>query len=166
MKRCDICYKDISIDENVELLLYNENYKYILGKYKWTHCNYCFHCVNVSRKILWTLYITNLFTTDCKNVLLNLIKTNVPIWITDTMRLDNGTKVKAIFYKGKQYSSRLITGMNDYEINRFQEKIKHIYQNLLQYENMNANMNANINNKINDLQALIANINITQKIES
>jgi len=28
------------------------------------------------------------------------------------------------------------------------------------------NMNENINNKINDLQALIANINITQKIES
>jgi hypothetical protein len=152
MKQCQICYKNICKDEYVELLIQHiENYKYILGKYKWTECNYCFICLNISRKLLWSFYINTLLTTDCKHNLMNLLQNPIPIWITDNLRI-NGKPIKALHYKNQMYSSQIITGLSDYQLYIFKEKITKIYASLLQSEN--------INTQIDNLQTLLSNINI------
>jgi len=152
MKQCRICYNTISKDDYVELLIGQENYKYIIGKYKWVQCDYCFSCINVSRKLVWRLYINTLLTTDCKQALFNLLnqENNMPIWITDNLGL-NGKPVKALFYKGQMHSSRLLTGLNDYSFYMIKEKITNIYKNLLQEENTN-------NKNIENIQTLLENI--------
>jgi len=129
MKQCRICYNNISKDEYVELLIGQENYKYIIGKYKWVQCDYCFNCINVSRKLVWRLYINTLLTTDCKQALFNLLnqENNMPIWITDNL------------------------GLNDYNFYTIKEKITNIYKNLLQEENTN-------NKNMENMQTLLANL--------
>ena len=151
MKQCRICYNNISKDDNVELLIQQENYKYILGKYKWVYCDYCFTCLNISRTLLWRIYITTLLTTDCKQTLLNLLNQehNMPIWITDNLTL-NGRSVKALFYRGEMHTARLITGLNDFNFKMIKEKIGNIYRNLLETENTN-------NKNMENLQTLLAN---------
>ena len=152
MKQCRICYNNISKDEYVELLIGQENYKYIIGKYKWVQCDYCVNCINVSRIMLWRFYINTLLTTDCKQALFNLLnqENNMPIWITDNLGL-NGKPVKALFYKGQMHSSRLLTGLNDYNFYTIKEKITNIYKNLLQEENTN-------NKNMENMQTLLANL--------
>lgn len=152
MKQCQICYKKIPTTEYVELLIQQqENYKYILGKYKWVSCNYCFECLNISRKLLWGFYINILLTSDCKNTLSNLLKSPIPLQITDNLRI-TGKPIKALYYKGNMHTSRLITGMDDFQLYAFKEKISSIYASLLQSENMNS--------KIDNLQELLGNIDI------
>lgn len=152
MKQCQICYKKIPITEYVELLIQQqENYKYILGKYKWVSCNYCFECLNISRKLLWSFYINILLTSDCKNTLSNLLKSPIPFQITDNLKI-TGKPIKALYYKGNMHTSRLITGMDDFQFYAFKEKISSIYASLLESENMNS--------KIDNLQELLGNIDI------
>ena len=156
MKQCQICYKKIPITEYVELLLQqHENYKYILGKYKWVSCNYCFECLNISRKLLWGFYINILLISDCEHTLLNLLKEPTPQWITDNLRI-TGKPIKAFYYKGDMYTSRLITGMNDFQFYTFKEKLSGIYKSLL----ASLLQSENMDKKIDDLQALLANIDI------
>ena len=159
MKQCQICYKKIPTTEYVELLIQQqENYKYILGKYKWFSCNYCFECLNISRKLLWGFYINILLSSDCKNTLSTILKEPIPQWITDNLRL-NGKPIKALYYKCQMHTSRLITGMNDFQFYTFKEKLSGILStllaSLLQSENMDK--------KIDDLQTLLANIDISEQ---
>jgi len=155
MKQCHICYKKIPPNEYVELLIQQpENYKYILGKYKWVSCNYCFECLNISRKLLWGFYINILLTSDCKYTLTNLLHKPIPLWITDNLNIA-GNPIKALYYKGNMHTSRIITGMNDFQFYTFKEKLHNIYASLLQSENMNK--------KIDDLQTLLANIDISEQ---
>jgi len=152
MKQCPICYKKIPPNEYVELLIQQqENYKYILGKYKWVSCNYCFECLNISRKLLWGFYINILLTSDCKNTLSNLLKSHIPLHITDNLRI-TGKPIKALYYKGNMHTSRLITGMDDFQFYTFKEKLSSIYASLSESENMNS--------KIDNLQTLLGNIDI------
>ena len=44
----------------------------------------------------------------------------MPIWITDNLGL-SGKPVKALFYKGQMHSSRLLTGLNDYNFYTIKE---------------------------------------------
>jgi len=157
MKQCQICYKNIPTTEYVELLIEQyENYKYILGKYKWFSCNYCFECLNISRKLIWGFYINILLSSDCKNTLITILKEPIPQCITDNLRL-NGKPIKALFYKGKMHTSRLITGMNDFQFYTFKEKLVVIYKSLL----ASLLQSENMDKKINDLQTLLANIDIS-----
>ena len=74
----------------------------------------------------------------------------MPIWITDNLGL-NGKPVKALFYKGQMHSSRLLTGLNDYNFYTIKEKITNIYKNLLQEENTN-------NKNMENMQTLLLNL--------
>jgi len=73
----------------------------------------------------------------------------MPIWITDNLTL-TGKPVKALFYRGEMHTSRLITGLNDFNFKMIKEKIGDIYRNLLETETAN-------NKNMENLQTLLAN---------
>lgn len=150
MKKCQICYETIPPEENVEWLMEKPNYKYILGKYVWYPCPYCFNCLQISRKLSWRFYLSNLFETNCVNTFINTIKYGIPIRITDNMKLD-GIPIKALYYKGEMHSSKLITGMNDFQFYNFQNTIRSI---LNEYNTKNDNNIKKMENLQNILQKL------------
>ncbi len=148
-KQCSICCNYVPRDEYVELLVEQKEYK-IFEKYKWVDCDYCFDCLNVFRKMLWQLYINTLLSTECKNELIYIMKIPLPMWITSNLQLE-GMIIKSIYYKGNMYSSRLQTGLSEFQLNNFQIKIKQLYAMLLQSDTSNQT-------NILNLQGLIANL--------
>jgi hypothetical protein len=146
MKYCKICYSRIELPDYVDWVVMQENYKYILGKYRWVPCDYCIDCINISKTLLWRLYLNTLLNTDCQNTLLELVNKPIPVYITDNLALD-GKPIKGLFYHNQMYSTKLNTGLSDYQyysLNKIIEK----------YKNKN-------NNKNNDeIQNLLSNLKI------
>jgi len=123
---CTICFYPIPPADRVEILLKNIHCKTIIGKYRWHHTPYCFGCLQVARKMLWRHFISLLLESDricAANMLASLKYYDIPLRITDNMRVD-GAPVFALYYRGEMLSSRLETGLNDMELDRFKEKIK------------------------------------------
>ena len=149
MKQCKICYTQINPSDYVEWIKTEENYKYILGKYKWVQCDYCFDCITVSKTLLWHLYLNTLLNTNCQNTINKLLTQPLPVYITDNLGLI-GKPIKALYYHNQMYSAKLNTGLTDYQffnLNKIIEKYK----------------NSKIN-KINEIQYLLGNMNMNMNI--
>lgn len=128
MKLCLVCLKNITPEEEVEILIDTGISKYILGKYRWIPCNYCFECLETCKTTIWKLYISQIENTEnssitCDTMKYTILKRPIPIWLTVTLTL-YGTNIKALFYKNKMYSGKLNNGMNDFEFYNFQSKIQ------------------------------------------
>jgi hypothetical protein len=144
MKYCKICYSIIKPDDYVEWIITQENYKYILEKYKWVKCDYCFLCITASKKLLWRLYINALLNSDCVSTILNLIERDIPVWLTDNLSLC-GKPIKGLYYHNQMYSAKLETGLNDFQYYKLKLLINKIYEK---------------NKNIKNLQYLLANLNL------
>ena len=142
MKYCKICFTIIHPNDVVEWVITQENYKYILGKYKWVQCDYCFECITASKTLLWRMYLNTLLNTDCQNTLTKIIHNPIPVYITDNLGL-SGKPIKALYYHNQMYSSKLNTGLSDY-----------------QYYDMNKIIEKYKNRNMNEIQLLLTNMHI------
>ena len=137
MKNCLVCLKPIIADDEVEILL-DTCSKYIMGKYRWFPCSYCFDCLETCKTTIWKLYMSQLENIDssrlCDNIKYGILKRPIPIWLTATLTI-YGPNIKSLYYKGKMYSSKLYNGMNDFEFYNFQNKIQ---KNITRYEEENS----------------------------
>lgn len=133
---CDVCCKIIKDIDKVEILIDNPQYnpKHILGKYKWIISNYCFQCLENSKSYIWKLYLLLLNNANCHSTYKDIILQPIPIRLTQTLQI-HGPQIMALYYHNNMYSSKLNTGMTDFEFYKFQDKIK------IQKENIINNIN-------------------------
>ena len=110
MKQCKICYSTILPEDYVEWVITQENHKYILGKYKWVACDYCFACINIAKSSLWSLYLNTLLNIDCHNALTQILENPLPVYITEHLCLFD-KPIKALYYHKQMYSAKLNTGL-------------------------------------------------------
>ena len=132
---CPICFQPIPPEDKVEILLKNIRCKTILGKYTWHSTPYCFTCLQAGRKLLWRHFISLLLESDrlcAANMLASLKYYDIPVRLTDNMRV-NGSPIYALYYRNEMLSSRLETGMSEYGLEIFREKIKNA-KNILELE--------------------------------
>ena len=107
MKQCKICYSTILPEDYVEWVITQENHKYILGKYKWVACDYCFACINIAKSSLWSLYLNTLLNVDCNNALTQILENPLPVYITEHLCLFD-KPIKALYYHKQMYSAKLL----------------------------------------------------------
>jgi hypothetical protein len=80
----------------------------------------------------------------------------VPLRLTDNLKL-NGHPIYALYYHSEMYSSKLETGLSDFEIERFREKVKIAYTYL---ENPKKNSFGNNCEKEKLIIDLFGNLNL------
>jgi hypothetical protein len=138
MSVCVICFNRILAEETVEILLRRSiDYKHIIGKYYWVQCDYCFNCLLASRKMLWRYFLSlllgsntcesitchNPISNECqKSSLATILYYGLPERLTDNLRLD-GRVIYSIYYRNKMYSAKLETGLSDFAIQHFKDKL-------------------------------------------
>ena len=120
MKQCKICYSTILPEDYVEWVITQENHKYILGKYKWVACDYCFACINIAKSSLWSLYLNTLLNVDCNNALTQILENPLPVYITEHLCLFD-KPIKALYYHKQMYSAKLNTGLTDFQYYHMQD---------------------------------------------
>jgi hypothetical protein len=128
MKNCRICFYEIKSVDKVDILLGKNNWTNILGKYTWYESSYCFPCLQAARKMLWRHFISLLLESNdvCRaSVLAELKYYDVPIRLTDNMQI-NGNPIYSLYYKGEMHTTRLETGLSDFCLELFRQKIKNV----------------------------------------
>lgn len=140
MRTCSICFNGILPEDTVEILLRRPlDYKYIIGKYYWVQCDYCFDCLQASRKMLWRYFLSLLLgseeynqpnsqhqnqcqTQTQKSSLASVLYYGLPERLTDNLRLD-GRVIYSIYYHNEMHSAKLETGLTDFAMAHFKEKL-------------------------------------------
>jgi hypothetical protein len=107
------------------------------------------------RKLQWGQFINNFIESKCIITLCKLKYWGVPERLTDNLKI-NGDPIYALYYHGEMHTSKLETGLSDYDMERFKENIKKAYT-LLDDNKENKNIK---NNKLQLLEELFISLKL------